>query len=789
MLARSPGFTVLAIAALALGIGATTAIYTVFDTVLIRPLRFPEPERLVMLWEVQPSGRNNVIQTQNFLDWRERSHSFEAVAAMLQLPTNLTGIGDPLQINGLRVSADFFRILKVPPFVGRVISQEEDRPGSDGPGSVVLSYGLFEQFFGARPDTIGQKVFVNGRPAEIVGVMPPGFGLPNIQADLYMPIQLPTSAPRDGRNFRAIARLRSGVSVEAAKAEMKAIARQTELERPEMNTNWSATVVPLLDQVVGNIRNALGVLFVSVTFLLLIACVNVANLLLMRGASRRREISVRLALGASRIDLLRQLTIESLMLALAGGLAGLLLAQLGMHAILSSLPANFPLPRIDEIRIDHRILLLTLTVSILIGVGFGILPGITLRRRHLSESLVEGGRSVVRGQRRIGAVLVGTEVAVAILLVIGAGLMIRSFTRLMGVNAGFRSDHVLTTRMLLLPSKYGPLERRAAVVGQILERVRALPQVSSAGSIHMLPMRGSNSGTWYYRSDRPEPAPGNKPGGDVSVISESYFRSLEVPILAGRDFDDRDALNAPKVAILNQSAAQMLFPGEDPIGKHVKVAWDRQPDAEIVGVVADIRHGGLATKPDPCLFLPVTQEPHLLLSLVIRTQGDPSLLAKAVAEAIHSVDPDQGIAEIKTMDNLINDSVESPRLETILLGLFGAVALLLAAVGIYGTISYSVVQRTREIGVRLALGASPGSVLEFVIRDGMKITLTGAAFGVAAAIGLTTYLQSLLYEVPARDPITYIMVVMTIIAVAAGSCFVPAWRASRVDPATVLRND
>jgi putative ABC transport system permease protein len=509
----------------------------------------------------------------------------------------------------------------------------------------------------------------------------------------------------------------------------------------------------------------------------------------MRASSRRREMSVRLALGAGRGDLLRQLMVESLILAMLGGLAGLALAQAGVHGILGSLPSNFPLPRMDEIRIDARVLLFTAGVSLVVAVIFGTLPAFTLKHRRLSESLTEGGRSVARGQRRIGAILVGLEVAVAIVLVTGAGLMIRSFGHLMSVATGFQSDHVLTVRMMLLPSKYGQIERRAAVIGQILERVRSLPQVVSAGSIHFLPMIGTNSGTWYYRSDRPEPQPGNMSGGDVSIVSESYFRTLSIPFVLGRDFDVRDNISSPKVVILNQSAAQMLFPGEDPIGKHVTVRWDRQPDAEVVGVVADIRHDSLAHKPEPCLFLPASQEPHMLVSLVIRTAGNPSTLAKSVEQQIRSIDPDQGISETKTMDNLIDESVASPRLQAILLGLFGFVALTLAAVGIYGTISYSVVQRTREIGVRMAIGATPRRVLGFVVRDGMVVTGIGVIVGAIAAAGLARYLQTLLFEVRPTDSGVWTVVVATVFAVAAAACVVPALRASRLDPAIVLRND
>src|SRR5262245_49797834 len=445
MLAKRPGFTALALTALALGIGATTAMYTVMDAVLLRPLRFPEPERLMMLWEVQPNtNRTNVIQTQNFLDWRARNRSFEAIAAMQQAPTNLTGIGDPIQVMGLRVTADFFRVMGVSPLIGRVIAPEEDVRGN--PGTVVLSYGLFSQRYGRQAEILGQKIVVNGVPLEVVGVMPPEFAFPNLKADLYTPLQLPSSAPNDGRNFRGVGRLRAGVSIANAQAEMKEIARQTAIERPRTNTNWSATAIPLLDQTVGAVRPALRVLFGAVVFLLLIACANVANLLMMKGASRRREMIVRLAIGAGRGDLLRQMTAESLLLSLMGGALGIVIAHAGLRTIIASVPSSFPLPRIDEIHIDTRVLLFTLGVSIFVGMLFGLLPAIQARRTNLRESLSEAGRGMATSHKRLGAALVSLEIAVALLLFTGAGLMIRSFEKLTSVHTGFNSSGVLTAR-------------------------------------------------------------------------------------------------------------------------------------------------------------------------------------------------------------------------------------------------------------------------------------------------------------------------------------------------------
>jgi putative ABC transport system permease protein len=789
MLAKNPSFTVLTIAALALGIGGTTAIFTVVNSVLLRPLVFKDPDRLVMVREITPGGTlAPVIQTQNFLDWQSRNRSFESIAAVHQIPMNLAGTNDPEQVMSLRVSGDFFRVLGVSPLLGRPFSPEDDQPGA--PDVAILSYGLWKRRFGGDPNILQKRIARDASTTlQVAGVMPPGFSFRNIGAEMYVPLRIdPARAPRDGRNYLAVARLLPGVSLAQAAEDMRAIAASTARERPDMNAKWSATVTPLDQETTGSVKLLLSVLFGGVCFVLLIACANVANLLLMRAASREREMTVRMAIGASRWHLVQQTIVESLLLTGIGGAAGLALAHWGVRAMIAMLPAGFPLPRMEEIGMDGAVLAFTAAVSLGVGIVFGLMPAIRFGRTTLAGSLHAGGRSVAGGQRRLRGALVTLEVALALLLVIGAGLMVRSFIKLYRVDPGFESERLLTLRMVLLVSKYAEPPRRAAVVEEILHRDRSLPQVTAASSIHILPLLG-NSGTPYYRTDRPVPPPGESPGGDVSVVSTDYFRTMRISVISGRDFAARDRAGTPQTAILNQSAARMLFGGEDPIGKRLNVWWGQQPEVEIVGVVADIRHSGLQHRPEPCLFLPNAQQPNLRASLVVRTSGDPMALARSVRDQIRAVDPDQGVSDVMTMDELLSESMARPKLQTVLLAAFGSVALILACVGIYGIVSYSVEQRTREIGVRVALGAKPAQILRIVFREGLGLAAAGIVLGSCAALALTRYLSTLLYEVTPTDPSVFAAVIVVLITVASAACWFPAIRATRVDPAVVLREE
>ena len=780
--ARTPLFSAIAIITLALGIGSSTTIFSLLDGILLRALPFPDSNRLMMLWEIPPETRKpNVVNLSNFVAWRERNHSFESMAAFVSLPMNLLSDRGSQQVPGLAVTADFFSTLGTAPLLGRAF-----RPGeywTNEPRDVVLSYGAWQRLFGGRPDVIGKKISINVSHHEIIGVMPREFGLPNKKAELYIPQGIVIN---EGRNYSVIARLRPGVSPEAAKAEMATLAAQTAREKVHMDSGWSATAVPLLDQTVGSVRPILLMIFAAVGLVLLLACANVANLLMMRASGRTREISVRLALGASRSRILCQLLIESLLLALCGGLLGVALGGIALHLLKTSLPESLHIPRLSEVTLNVPVLLYSAAASLLSAVIFGLAPALQSLHRNVSEDLHESTRSVTSG-RKVRRVLVVSEIALALVLVSAAGLMVRSFLRLTSVDTGFRAENVLTVRMLLLPAQKE--EYRAEAVREMLDRIRDLPGVVADGSIGILPMEGTNSGTSYYRADRPDPAPNERPGGDVSIITPGYFEAMRIPMIQGRAFNAQDRAGSPLVAILNRSAAHMLFPGEDAVGKRVKVEWAKNDVVEVVGVVADIRHSDVSTPPDPCLFMPNDQQPYPYTALVVRTVGDPAQLENAIREQIRTVDADQGISKIEEMQQMVSDSIARPRLQATVLTLFGVIALGLASIGLYGLIAFSVAQRAREIGIRVALGASRAGVFRMILGDGLRLTLAGGIIGLAAIIGLTRFLRSLLFEIQPLDPVTLISVICVLIAVSLLACYIPARRATKADPAAVLREE
>jgi predicted permease len=780
--ARTPLFSAIVIITLALGIGSSTTIFSLLDGILLRALPFPESNRLMMLWELPPkTQKSNVVNLGNFVAWKERNHSFESMAAFLGLPMNLLSDQGSQQVPGLAVTADFFSTLGTAPLLGRTF-----RPGeywTNEPSEVVLSYGLWQRLFGGRPDVVGKRISINASHHEIIGVMPPEFGLPNKKVELYVPQGIYFN---EGRNYSVIARLRPGASSEAAKAEMATLAAQTAREKTHMDSGWSATAVPLLDQAVGSVRPILLMIFAAVGLVLLLACANVANLLMMRASGRAREISVRVALGAGRNRILRQLLIESLLLALSGGILGVALGGIGLHLLKTSLPESLHIPRLSEVSLNVPVLLYSAAVSIVSAVIFALAPALQSLQRNVSEDLHESTRSVTSG-RKVRRVLVVTEIALALVLVSSAGLMVRSFLRLGSVDTGFRAENVLTVRMLLLPTQKE--EYRAEVVREMLARIRSLPGVIADGSIGILPMEGTNSGTSYYRADRPDPAPSARPGGDVSIITPGYFDAMGIPMIRGRAFDAHDRARSQLVAILNQSAARMLFPGEDAVGKRVKVEWNSNDVVEVVGVVADIRHSGVSTPPDPCLFMPNDQQPYPFTALVVRTIGDPAQMENAIRQQIRMVDADQGISKIEELQQMVSDSIARPRLEATVLTLFGVIALGLASIGLYGLIAFSVAQRAREIGIRMALGSSRSGVFRMILGDGLRLTLIGGIVGLVAIIGLTRFLRSLLFEIQPLDPVTLIAVVCILAIVSLLACYVPARRAMKADPAAVLREE
>ena len=783
MLRKSVGLGMIVVFLLALGISTTTAIFTLLDGILLRPLPFPTSNQLVMIWEVPPeTQKSNVVALDNFVAWKERSHSFQSMAAFFKLPMNLMDQRHQTeQVPGLAVTAEFFATLGTPPLLGRTFRSGEY--WRDKPREVILSYRTWQSRFGANPDVIGKRISVDVTHLEIIGVMPPGFGFPNVEADLYT--ALPIDPKEGGRNFSVVGRLRRGVSVSAAKAEITAIAAHTAEENVAMNAGWNATVVPLLEQTVGNIRPVLLILFGATGLILLLVCSNVANLLLMHSAGRIREISVRLALGAGRSRIVRQLFTENLLLAISGGLMGIVTAVLLVSLMRHSLPESLHIPRLHDIALNRVVLTFAVGITAVSAVLFGLAPTLQALKRDLIRDLHAETRSVTSG-RRIRNLLVVAEVALAVILVVASGLMVRSFTRLLHVNPGFHPEQVLTLQMFLLPVR--DEQFHAEVVRNILTRVRASPGVVAAGSIGLLPME-DNSGTWYYRADQPEPAPSKRPAGDVSIITPGYFQALGIPILRGRDFDEHDRSGSMQVAILNQTAAQMFFPHEDPIGKRLKVWWNHSPAVEVVGVAGDIRHSQLNTPPDPCLFMPNDQQPFPFTSLVVRTSGDPVALTTAIRQCIREVDADQGVAKVETMTEIVADSIARPRVESLVLTAFGLIAIIVACMGLYGVIAYSVTQRSREIGIRLALGATASHVFRSVVADGLRLTTVGLSLGLAGVSFLVRYLRSLLFEVRPSDPLTLCSVVGLIAATSLLACYWPARRAIRIDPAVTLREE
>ncbi|HLY16497.1 MAG TPA: ABC transporter permease [Bryobacteraceae bacterium] len=789
LLLRSPGFSIVAMLTLALGIGANTAIFSVVRAVLLRPLPFPEPERLVALFESSPNGNpRNVVNPLNFMNWRERSHSFEGMAALHGWTSNITGEGGPLAVDGMRVSTEFFSVLGVSPFMGRGFIPEEGVPGREY--STILSYSFWQTHYGGDRHILGRKIVVNGDPTSVIGILPRDFHFPRWRADLYVPMPLDRGDKhQEGRYLATVARLKAGVSLAQAQQELTAVASQLATERPAMDKGWGATVVPLLDDVTAKVRLPLLVLLAAVGLVLFIACANVANLLLMRGAGRLREIALRTALGAGRRRILQQLLSESLLLAGAGWIAGVALGYWGLHALLALIPASVPLPRMESIRLDGGVFLFALGISFATAILFGLAPAIQISRPRLQSALQQGSqRTGVGGSRIVRQALVIAEIALALLLLAGAGLLMRSFDRLISVNPGFRPEHMLTMEMFTSPAKYHEDRKRSQYVDNVLAQIRQVPGVEGAGSTHFLPLTGMNSGSCFLPAPGPEPDT-SSPDADFLIVSPGYFETMGMAMLNGRNFGEQDHFGSPSVTIVNRAFAQRFFKGQDPIGKKLNVCWTVPNPVEVVGVVADARQTELQEAPQPTIFLENSQGPMYFARLVIRTRDDPRKLSRAVQAAIHRVDPDQAISDVQTMEEIFADSVARPRFQMVLLLVFAGMAVLLATIGVYGVVSYSVSQRTQEIGIRVALGASASDVAHLVLREGLVLGCLGVAAGLAGAIAFTRVLRSLLFEVTPTDQATLATVAGLLLAVAAAATLVPARRAASVDPTVALRHE
>src|SRR5262245_5175538 len=794
-LMKSPGFAFVAVLTLALGIGANTAIFSVVNGVLLRALPYYEPERLVMAWADRPILQAHLgipdfpVTVADFIDWRDQNQVFGQMAALEPLRMSLTGGSGPESVLGLRASASLFPLLGASFAAGRAFLPEEDQAVADR--VVVISHGLWRQRYAADPKLIGQKITLDNEAYTVIGVTAPEFQFPRrgeipfvaTKVDLYLPIAFTPAAMnnRQGGRMAVIARLKHGVSVGQASAEMNAIARRLTEQYPRTNTDKGVRLAPLHQQTVGKARTALLVSLGAVGFVLLIACANVANLLLARAAGRQKEMAIRAALGAGRWRAVRQLLTESLLLAISGGAAGLLLAWRLVDLLLAIAPDN--LPRAYDIRLDTRVAGFTLLVSLLTGIVFGLLPALQASKINLGETLKEGGRAAAGLLRRgLRGFLVVSEVALAFVLLIGAGLLIRSFARLTEVNPGIDPRGVLTMDIFPPTAKYSG-GRIAAFYQQTLERVRALPGVEAAATTNSLPLSGSQPGTGFGIEGRPSPTFLTFTAG-WRIISPDYFRTFRIPLVKGRLFAESDGADTPPVVVVNESLARIYFADEDPLGKRIIYNGVARL---IVGVVGDVKHSALDEEAKPEIYLTMAQSPWPYMSLAVRTSGDPMQMIARVREQVLAVDKDQPITNIRTMERLMARSVAPRRFNLLLLGVFALVGLALAAVGLCGVMSYMVTQRTREIGVRMALGAQRGDVLRQVIGEGMKLALIGVLLGLGGALALTRLLKTLLFEVSATDPLTFIVIAALLIIVALLACWIPARRAASMDPLVSLR--
>jgi putative ABC transport system permease protein len=796
-LTKNPGFTLIAVIALALGIGANSVIFSAINSVLLKPLPYKDSDKLVMIWHNYPDINlpQASLSPPSYIEYRDMTSSFEQVAAGASWSANLTGVGEPERIEGARLSYNFFTTLGVDPILGRTFIAEEDQPGKNR--VVIISHGLWQRRFGSDPGIIGKQITLDGNVFDVVGVMPRGFEF-FLEVDLWTPLALTSeqlAADNHGNEFLiGIARLKSNVTMQQAQAEMNTLAEQLRQQFYD-GGNWGITLVDMQEQFTGQIRPALLILLAAVGCVLLIACANVANLLLARAASRQKEMAIRAALGANRSRVIRQLLTESVLLAALGGLTGLALAFVGIKVLVTSLPQDIAqfIAGWKTISLDTNVLLFTLALSLITGIFFGVIPAIQASRPDLNDTLKDAGKGTSSGSRshRFLNTFVVVEVAIALVLLIGAGLLIRSFVTLQKVQPGFNSENVLTMQMSLPRTKYREAHQFNAFFDQVLQKVSGLAGVRSAGIVNNIPM-GSNSQNASFFIEGMQIAPGQaSPHGDPYMITPAYFETMGIPLLKGRFFNEQDNADSLPVVIIDETLAERYWPNEDPIGKRMAAYFDRkngQPRLrEVVGVVGHTKSYGLDGRSKVQYYFPYSQRSQQSVYLTVRTTSDPLSLVAAVRSAVSSVDSDQPLYNIKTMDEVLSNSMAPQRFSTWMLGIFAAIAMVLAATGIYGVMSYSVSQRTHEIGIRMALGASRGDVLKMVTGRGMVLTSIGVVIGLGAAFGVTQWMSSLLFGVTATDVVTFVSIPLILVIVALVACFIPARRATKIDPIQALR--
>ncbi|CAN5450183.1 ABC transporter permease [soil metagenome] len=797
MLLKNPGVTVVAVIALTLGIGANTAIFSVVHGVLLLALPYADAEQLVIVWENRRSGKGNpqnVINLGNFFDWKEQNKSFSDMAAFFDLNTNLTGDGSPEEVPGQIATTNLFSLLGANPILGRTFAPGDGKPGE--PNVVVISHGLWQRRFGGDRQIVGRKITLNNQENTIIGVMPADFGwhlqkgaMASKPAEVWSPWQVSNKLrQREGRFASAVARLKLGVTFAQAQSEMDTIGVRLEQQYPEFNTQWGVTVVPLRTQFTGEIRKPLLILLGAVGFVLLIACANVANLLLARAAARRKEIAVRAGLGASRWRIAQQLLTESVLLSGLGGALGLLLAWWGTQALIALSPPA--LMDLRDVKVNLPVLGFTLGVSLLTGIIFGLVPALEAARFNLQDSLKEGGKNIGGGAQshRLRNFFVVTQIALALVLLVGAGLLVKSLNRLRSVDPGFNPKNSLTMRVSLPMRKYDTERKRIDFFKTAVEQLRAIPGVEGAGAINYLPFAGPHAGTSIEIEGQPPLPPGQELSTGICVADASYFQAMQIPLKRGRLFSAEEANEMRHVVVVNEAFARKNLPGQDPIGKRVTIDMkDNNVPTEIIGIVGDNKHTGLDTEVEPMAYWPHPELTYPFMTFVMRTQGEAPSVAAAARNVIGSLDPDQPIGDVSTMETLVGESLARSRFNTILLSIFSVLALVMAAVGIYGVMSYAVLQRTHEIGVRMALGAQRRDVLTLVVKRGIVLGLIGVTAGLIASFGLTRLMATLLFEVTATDTTVFAGVAGALFLVSLIACYVPARRATKVDPLVALR--
>lgn len=791
VLVRTPLFTICTVAALAIGIGSTTALFSVVNAMLLKPLPYADADQLLVIWEHNlPRNRTrNVVNVVNFMGWRDRAKSFDGMAALQQNRVTLTGSGEPMELSTLIVTANIFDVLGASPMLGRAFLNGEDQ--STSARTMLLSHGLWVRHFGGAASVLGTQVVVNGEPVLVIGVMPPGFEILGQRPDAITPFRFSPQTGTGGRSLVVVGRMKPGVTRDQAQAELEGVMTGLRNERPDFNTGWAVNAVPLREQLVGDIRPALLALFGAVGAVLLIACGNIGSLMLTRASGRRRELAIRAAVGAGTGRLLTQLVCEAFVLAIGGGVLGVIVARWLLTGLTSWVSTRLPLPLLGQVAIDPTVLMFAAAITIVTTLVCGLAPAIGATGGSLVAALRDGAPATagsVRG-RLIRQGFVIAEIALALTVLCGAGLLGRSLMRLQGVDPGFQPGSALSLRVTLPQRSYADSNAQHTFHMRAIEGLKALPGTRAVGGTSFLPLAGVGPATSFWRADRPQPAPNDRPVADARPVTGGYFTAMGIRLLAGRDVNENDTDDRPPVAVINESFARQIYPGDNPLGRKFILNLGNEQPHEIIGVVGDVKLVSLDGEIRPTAYLSSRQYAFGIMTYVVRTDSDPSSIATAAVRVIREIDPLLPVSAVRPLDEVFADSIARARLTASAMGIFAGAALLLAALGVYGIVAYSVAQRSREFGIRVALGAKPGQIISMVVGQNLRIVAIGLILGIAAAIPATRMLRGLLFQVPANDPGTFVAIGVMLATVAAVASYLPAHRGTRVDPITTLRSE